>query len=522
MTRRTTTIAAGLSIALITFLGPNAFAANPVAVNLTGSSAQFNLTALGGYSTSACGTNIWTQKSSSSAPIQGVDQRAGGGPVQPGNIWIIWNTSMTTICAYLTVDTIVGAQMFYAVPKYTLSIDPSWVGQNGGNLIPTLVDVPLPSAVYTALNNQSFNGAALDVRPEDALFEENRILAPLDTVNYNGLGYGPGPVGTPILSAFSTKSAIPVAFAISGTDPISGGPIPPWTTVNVGADPMIFFVNTQDTNPGGFGTAQFANIDRWTLTDVLNGTLTRTRDITNVKGLPSVGIQVILREPLSGTYTTTEFNIPRTAEINSTQELNVDPSQSGGNPLNVTYASGGSRRRVIGNGEMVAEVPQIEDAFGYAFWSTGNFAKALSTTKYLSVDGVDPLNYSWYQSSGHFPNCVYPCKGLIPFVNVLNGSYPAWSILRIATNLPIPAGISKLIVNEQTQAANGFPDFVPYFSMQVFRSHYDRPGQVGSTSNGHAGEPTEAGGDVGGAVFPIVADTDFFSDTGLQLLQHKN
>jgi len=522
MTKRTKTIVTGMSLALLLFLGVNAFAANPLAAAITGSSAQFNLTALGGYATAACGTNIWTQKSSSTAPIQGVDQRAGGGPVQPGNIWIIWNTSMTTICYYLTVDTIVGAQMFYAVPKYTLSVDPSWVNSAGANLIPTLVDVALPQAVYNVVNNTSFNAVALDVRPEDALFEEDRVLAPLDTVNYTGLGYGPGPVGTAIQSAFSSKSATPVAFAISGTDPISGGTIPPWTTINVGAEPIIFFVNTTDINPGGFGTSQFSNIDRWTLTNVLNGTFTRTRDITNVKGLPSIGIQVILREPLSGTYTTTEFNIPRSAEINSTQDLNVNPGAPGGNPLNVTYASGGSRRRVVGNGEMVSEVPSIEDAFGYAFWSTGNFAKALSTTKYLSVDGVDPLNYSWYQTSGTFPNCVYPCRGLIPFVNILNGGYPAWSILRISTNLPVPAGVSLLIRNEQTQAANGFPDFVPFSSMQMFRSHYDRPGQVGSTSNGNPGEPAESGGDVGGAVFPIQADEDFLADTGMQLIEHKN
>ncbi len=505
------------------FVGPNAFGAAPVvAVNLTGSSAQFNLTAIGAYGATGCGTEIWSQKSNSSQPIQGVDQRAGGGPVQPGNIWIIWNTAVTQICAYLTVDTIVGAQMFFAVPKYTLSIDPSWVNTTGASLIPTLTDTMLPQAVYTALNNLSFNGAALDVRPEDCLFEENRVLAPLDPVNYTGLGYGPGPVGSPIKSAFSSKEATPVAFAISGTDPISGGTVLPWTTINVGAEPMIFFVNTTDTNPGGFGTSAFNNIDRWALTDVLNGTLTRTRDITNVKGLPSVGIQVILREPLSGTYTTTEFNIPRSAEINSTQELNVNPADPDGNPLNITYASGGSRRRVVGNSEMVAEVPVIEDAFGYAFWSTGNFAKALSTTKYLSVDGVDPLNYSWYQSSGHFPSCTYPCYGLIPFVNILNGSYPAWSILRIAVNTPAPPGIAALIKGEQNKAANGIPDFVPYTSMQLFRSHYDRPGQVGATSNGNAGEPAESGGDVGGAVFPIQADEDYFSDTGLQLIELRN
>lgn len=520
MTKRTTKIVIGMSLAVLLFLGVNALAqASPVSVNLTGSSGMFNLSALGGYNAKVCGTNIWTQKSSSSAPIGGVDQRVGGGPIQTGNIWIEWNTAVTVICAYLSVDSTVGAQMFFAVPKYTVSIDASLVGAAGADLVPTLVDVPLPQNVYNALNNQPFNGAASDIRPEDTLFVENRVLAPLDPVNYTGLGYGPGPVGTPILSAFSSKEAQPVAFALSGSDPISGGPVLPWVATPVGAEPVIVFVNTEDTSSAGFGSTAFSNIDRWTLAYVLNGTLTRTRDVVNEKGLPVVGIQTVLREPLSGTYNTLEFNDPRNVEINSTQELNVNPAAPGGNPLNITYADGGSRRRAIGTGEMVSEVSAIEDAFGYAFWSTGNFAKAISTTKYLSVDGVDPLNYSWYQSRGTFPDCVYPCKGLIPFVNILNGSYPIWTIMRVATNLPIPSGITTLIKNVQTGAVSGFPDIVPFSELQVFRSHFLQEGFA--PSNGFEAT-AESGGDVGGAVFYIQDDLDVYTDTGVELLGLKN
>ena len=527
MTKRTTKTAAVLSLALLLFLGGNALAAtNPVAVNLTGSSAMFSLSALSGYTASACGTNIWTQKSSSTAPIGGVDQRPGGAPEQTGNIWIEWNSAQTTICAYLTVDSAVGDEMFFAVPKFTLNIAASWVGTQGANLIPTLTDTTLPQSVYNLLNNQPFNGAATDIRPEDALFEVNRCLAPLDPINYTGLGYGPGPVGQPIYDSFNSPptSATPVAFALTGQDPISGGNILPWTTTPVGAEPVVVFVNTTASpcSAGHFCSTQFNNIDRWVLAEVLNGTLTRTRDITNATGLPAIGIPVLLREPTSGTYTTLEFNVPRNVEINSTQELGVNPSEPGGNPLDITYASGGSRRRVIGTGEMTKEGSEITDAFGYAFWSTTNFSKYLTEEKYLSVDGVDPLNYSWYQSEGALPNCVYPCKGLIPFVNVLNGSYPIWSILRVATNPPTPPGITLLIKTIQSTANSGYPDIVPYSSMQMFRSHFDRPGEAAPASNGNPGEPPESGGDVGGAVFPIQADEDFFSDTGTQLLQLKN
>jgi hypothetical protein len=169
---------------------------------------------------------------------------------------------------------------------------------------------------------------------------------------------------------------------------------------------------------------------------------------------------------------------------------------------------------------MVSTVGATTDAIGYSFWSTGNFAKVLTTTKYLSVDGVDPLNYSWYQSHGALPNCVAPCPGLIPFVNILNGSYPAWTILRVQCYTPCPSGVTRLVAAAQKNASK-VPDLVPVSSIQVFRSHFDRPQQLGVTSNGNVGEPAESGGDEGGAVFTKNADTDFFSDTGLQLTNIK-
>ena len=235
----------------------------------------------------------------------------------------------------------------------------------------------------------------------------------------------------------------------------------------------------------------------------------------------SIGLRVFLREPTSGTYNTTEYTIPQEAEVGTCQELNVNPAVD--NPLNQSYASGGSRQRVVGTGEMVATVGAATNALGYAFWSTGNFANVLTTTKYLSVDGVDPLNYSWYQSRGALPHCVAPCPGLIPFVNVLNGSYPAWSILRVAcytTNGVCPAGVAKIVSAAQAQY-NKVPDLVPVSLLQVFRSHYDRPGETSPASNGNAGEPAESGGDEGGAVFTKNADNDFHADTGLQLIGMK-
>jgi ABC-type phosphate transport system substrate-binding protein len=512
MTKRLTRIPVVLLVALLLFVAMNCFAATGVLVNAAGSTGAFNAFALAAdNSTSECGTNIWTKKNGGS----GIDNRNPTTiPANTGNIWIVWNNAKTVVCSYLAVDSVIGQQLFMAVPRGSLSINSSFIGSAGDDLVATLTDVPLPSTVYNLINKKVFNCAPTDIRPEDALFEENRVLAPLDTVHYNGLGYGPGPIGKTILSSQSTKSVTPVAYAISGTDPITKAAVAPWTAINVGAQAVMIFVNTTDTAAGGFGTSAVHNITRWELADVLNGTLTRTRDIIPLTGLPSIGLHVFLREPTSGTYSTTEFSIPRSVEIGSTQELNVNPATN--NPLDISEASGGTRQRVVGTGEMVSTVGATKDAIGYSFWSTTTFAKVTSTTKYLSVDGVDPLFPAY--THGTFPTCTAPCPGLVPFTNVMNGSYPLWNILRITTPVPTPAAVATLISEAQTHVAN-VPDFVAFSNMHVFRAHYPQSGRAAGdgfktvTYNASA----ESGGDIGGAVFAIQADADFFTDTGKEI-----
>jgi ABC-type phosphate transport system substrate-binding protein len=514
MTKPGRRIAVALSIAVLAFTGLNCFAATGLLVNAVGSTGAFNAFALAADSSaSECGTNIWTQKNGAS----GIDSRSASIPANTGNVWIVWNNAETVACAYLGVDSVIGQQLFFAVPRGTISISSSLVGSAGDNLVHSLTDVPLPEAVYVLVNNQAFNCAPSDIRPEDALFAETRALAPLDTVHYTGLGYGPGPIGVPILtSQGSGKSATPVAFAISGTDPITGGAIAGWKSINVGGQVVMVFVNTTDTASGGLGTSAVQNVSRWILADILNGTLTRTRDLVPQEGLPAIGMHVFLREPTSGTYNVMEFSVPRDVEINSTQELNVNPATE--NPLDITYASGGTRERVIGTGEMVSTVGATTDAIGYAFWSTTNFSSVATTTKYLTVDGVDPLYPSYVFSNGVFPTCTAPCPGLVPFTNVLNGGYPIWNILRVTTAAATPPAVQTLITQAQTQALN-IPDIVPFSSMQVFRSHYTQSGRAGQ--DGFATGTKEGGGDMGGAVFTIQSDLDNFTDTGKEIVNLK-
>ena len=139
----------------------------------------------------------------------------------------------------------------------------------------------------------------------------------------------------------------------------------------------------------------------------------------------------------------------------------------------------------------------------------------MGNTKYLTVDGVDPL-FANYEG-GFIPTCTAPCPGIVQFTHVLDGSYPIWNILRIVTASPTPGTITSLVNAAQTQVLN-VPDFVPIGSMQVFRSHYSQSGF--GAHNGHKTGTKESGGDVQGAVFTVQSDLDSITDTGLELINN--
>jgi len=523
MTRKFKPIMAALSLAAVMSFASNVYAVTyNILFNAAGSSGAFNAMGVAaGLGTSGsgpgvCGGHNWTKKKGTAT---GVDGRSSSIGAAGGPIWIVWSdpsgAGVVTVCSYLSVDSIVGARLFFAVPRGTLSLGTA-SGSSGDSIVPLLpADVALDAGVFGALNGQAFNAAPSDIRPEDCKFGTTRALTALGPT---GLGYGPGPIGMSILSAFSSASSQVVDFNISGTDPITSQTVPPFTTANVGAQVVVIVVNTSDTSSGGFGTAAFNNVDRFVLAKVQDGTLTRTRDLIPSSGLPSIGIQVLNREPLSGTFNTEEFSVPRNKEINTTQELNVNPAVAGGNPLDLTASdgSGSTRKRVIGTGEMLTELGAVSDSLGYTFWSFGNGAKVATTAKYLTVDGVDPLQASY--TGGAMPSCTPPCVGALTYPNVINGSYPIWNVLRVITGVPEPAGVASLISAAQTQVTK-IPDFVPIASLQVFRSHYTQAGL--GCKNGHLARSKEQGGDMGGAVFTVQADFDNITDTGKELCNFK-
>ena len=179
--------------------------------------------------------------------------------------------------------------------------------------------------------------------------------------------------------------------------------------------------------------------------------------------------------------------------------IKVYPSAAGitTNPLGTVNSAGvmigvagATRQRAIGTGEEVKQVAlTAADNLGYTFWGYGNIKSgnnnADTNTKYLAVDGVDPI-YSEY-SSGSVPTCTASsystsdgCPVTLTFPNVANGSYPIWSIYRAV--IPNPAepttaqtnelAFARTVLTAAENASTTVQDFVPLTLMQVFRSHY--------------------------------------------------
>jgi hypothetical protein len=525
MFRKMKVVTLALAVGAGMVLAATSYGADTILFNGAGSSAAFNAMALAArvsnstHTAGVCGDHNWTLKNGG----EGVDKRASGIAPVTGNIWVVWSdpnaAGVRTVCAYLNIDSVVGNRLFFAEPKATLSfVSGTTSSTPGGNIVPLLPpDETMPGDVIFTLNGASFNAAPSDIRPEDALFATTRALAPLtSSPPLSGLGYGPGPVGKTIESYFSSKSAQVVDYAIFGKDPISGDSVPAYTTLNVGGQVLLIIVNSLNTDPGHLGNVAFKNVDRFVLSKVVDGTLGCTRDLIPSSGLSAFPLTVLEREPLSGTFNTFEFCVPRSLEVGSSQENGVDGNAH--NPLNLAGPCGSVRDRVIGTGEMVATVAAESslDYLGYTFFSFGNVAPAVATTKYLTVDGVDPIQGTY--TGGTLPTCVAPCPGRITFPNVANGSYPIWNVLRVVTTGPTPpSGVAALVAAAQTEVAN-IPDFLPYSKLNVFRSHYEQSGI--SPKNGHLPRTTEAGGDVGGAVFTVQADKDYITDTGTECSGH--
>ncbi len=476
---------------------------------------------------------------------QAVDSRSVSIPVEGGNLWVVWdnNTSPISIWAYLTVDSIVGNRCFFATPRCQLQVDSGVLTTAGQNKIASSLmfnhqtglnqadETSLPSSVLSAVQT-SFTAALTDIRPEDAKFGTNRILAAYNAANLNGLGYGVASANCPSATSLIGcqikgtwgGAATPVQFNISGKDPFTALSVKPSTTIPVGAAPIIFLYN--NTGPGLSGGG-FTDITFDKANKVFNGTLGLASDIGGTGSNP---LSVLLREPLSGTMNTTEFTTfrvnlaPKFLPAKDSQEKGINlstgacPGLGCPNPLNLASTDGGVRLRGIGTGQIISGnagvggLKNLADSIGYAFFSFGNVAPiagAGGVGRYVTLDGVDPISAAY--TDGVLPTCTAPCP-VTPgssYPHLRDGSYRAWSILRLVTdssgaNL---TNAQAVVTATQNEINATVPDFVPAIAtadgdpgMPYYRSHFKQAGVVGNPNNGN-GSGAEKGSDVGGCPF---------------------
>ncbi|HXY09325.1 MAG TPA: hypothetical protein VEI52_15890 [Terriglobales bacterium] len=530
-----------------------------------GSSAmwqEFALAAVNDPTLNGPGSHHWTTSGvcpDGSNCAQAFDSRSGpGGTVddhQGGNLWVVWNKAETRVWAYLSVDSVVGNRLFFATPRATLQIDSNALNEgSGGDLIsPSLFkygaattsarcagastcdDSALPAKILDAiLAAPTITAAMTDIRPEDALFASNRVNCP-PPITLGCLGYGisGNPVANPVLSAFTTSKATPVAYAISGDDPVSGEAVPAWTTFPVGAQPIVILVNRSDASGLGqkttAGAFAITNVTHAQLQTIFSGANCNT---SALGAATAHAIFPVLREPLSGTMNTFEFtNMTSPTSLVNSQETKVLAH----NPLNNACAAGGGKRfRGIGTGQITGAIlngnqnattgaypiPSFKgaDGIGYAFFSYGNVSHLTNPTwyGYLTLDGVDPLlGNPGHVANGGLPACKLPCPAApnTTFKNLRNGTYRSFSFVRLVTEKTGNENAAELVKAAQASINLYVPDFVPYVAaggdagMKFYRSHF--PVTVnGVTYAAKNGLPfkdasAESGGDVGGCIEPV-------------------
>lgn len=508
-----------IAIAAATLTVPAAQAAVTVEVVGAGSSAMWQTAGYGAWKDLAgSGAHHWTAKGKTTGGAnfaQIHDSRNSAIPNEGGNLWVVWDAGVTKVWAYLTLDSVVGNRSFFAAPRTTLQIDSTAQSTAGQGLISSALwgadAAALPAAVYAALNNHAMTAAFTDIRPEDAKFAQNRANSALNTTTWSGLGYNTSNpnIGNPILSSLtgSTAQANVINFNLSGTDPFTGQGIPTYTTIPVGAAPIVFIINR--TNASGLGApGVYKDLELTGAQDLFNGTQCDSKSIN--PGGSNVPVTVTLREPLSGTMNTTEFtNFRLAADPNNSQEVGVTPTVSGNNPLNKACTGGGGKRqRAIGTSEVVTNVKATADSIGYAFFGYGNFSKIAGTSSYgyLTLQGVDPIFPSY--TNGNLPTCTGTCPATsgTSFPHLRDGTYRSWSVLRVVTDTTSPnlSNTQALVTAIQNEVNSTVPDFVPFKTtnnsdpgLKKYRSHYTQSGVT--PNNGLSGQK-ESGGDMGGCI----------------------
>lgn len=449
-----------------------------------GSSAQFNSFAYAAHVGLAL-PNFWSTKK---AVLQ--DSRFATPPTDTGvTAFIAWdNNNLCNVYVYFNIDSGIGVKDFFSTAK---SVSPglgtygavygqagTWTSAAGVNAVPGITDTGVPPTQIQSLLTTSpaptsatqlpqphcgqigkiaattfycfFNAGPTDIRPEDALYATTRALSAYSTTNgLAGLGYNqtacgaaattPVEQGCAVYDAFNKGKIFNILnFKISGTDPVTLAAVPVYTTLSTGAAPLVVLASNKDTGTGGLGSGEpssydVTNINRAVLSNVFQGSTACTGDLSPTVSGSGDPLNVILREPLSGTYNAFEFTAVRTlldsaaatvktsgvkaTTWNSADSAGQEYDPYGNLPLgpatnygassclttgptgttpcgdpyyNPTGKCGGSqawKARGVGTGEEVAATLgqdnvsgglTVANGIGYSFWSYQNFTPAAS------------------------------------------------------------------------------------------------------------------------------------------------
>ena len=549
-------------------------------VVISGSSAAWQSLALAAYNAGACPKASFTVHPpcahytstfnlNDTRPT--LNGHGGTTNVDAGGVWIVWDspTSGTrNVWVFLKVDSIVGDRCFFASPKCNIT-SPSPFPAPSNSIASTLwgADSTPPADVQTLFTKSTgplVNTAATDIRPEDALFESCRVNSALGNGanggfgdGLDGLGYSPGPaggtanaagtcaqfgatlgqlVGNPIKSGLSgsTAQANVLAFNIGGKDPFTNQVVTAGTTLDIGADAIVFVVSK---------TAGLASAVHATDTGLQNMFSGTNCNGTEIGGTGNTNVYV--REPLSGTMTTTETSVfrrpvktvPPQTHLGVSQETGVKAATLSNTPC----TTGGARTRGIGTGEVVKGVQTSAgtgtDGIAYTFYSFGNVSKITGASYgYLTLDGVDPLSFA----SQEFPTCTAPCSeadfpgwttgtgsdvtgNSLP--NLRAGKYTAWSLLHLQTTSASSTNVNDLLNTSYKYVVTSTPDYIPAVAtsavdhngitindpgVAIFHSHYQErdgndaalgnPPSNGTFNGNNPPNPlgTDKGGDAGG------------------------
>ena len=550
---------------------------------IAGSSAMWQASALGAYNSGNCMVGLvkpcfhYTSANGFQTNDTRPTLKGGVTAVDVNSVWIVWDSHTTTagaapnFIAYIKVDSVIGDRCYFAQPRCNVNTGGAAfpVAANAISVWPDSSSDSTPTAniqtLFTAATGPLVSAAATDVRAEDGMFAMCRANSaapsPVDA-KMHGLGYNtnnasgvcPTTLDLAHLSGgditdLTGSTAHVLAFNVTGTDPFSGKTVVSPTTVAFGAAPIVPVVHTLSSSSPLSNVTDISDAQA----QALYANTGAGCDGTTLGGTAG-SIDSWVREPLSGTYNTTEYNIFIYPDFSGTsQEGYLDPTSAGGNPLSQTCPAGGGKRiRGVGTSHVVDKgivTDTTNDSIAFTFFSYGN-VKAASDTKctpgacrYLTMNGVDAIFHKYIATAGQTaidpgqPNTLvgqipsaadtpltpcankFPCredqiwKGGLSFPNLRNGAYKAWSVLRMFSDGVALANVKNLALSSQAYAVNVTPDFVPVVviaantttgfpgdpGLQLLRSHYQQVDNAGALL-GKAPVNDSTTGDLGGDV----------------------